>query len=69
MEKPVSIQVFEFKQKLIGVIRSSELPAWAVRPILADILTAVSREEEMQYKADLVRWTEEQKKKPEGGDE
>ena len=61
MEKPVSLQVVELRKNLISTINEAKLPAWAVRPIVSDLLATITREEELQYKADLAQWAEAQK--------
>lgn len=49
MEKPITMVMKEFKEKLASEIRTSNLPAWVVRDIFKDFtlqLERLSAEEE-----------------------
>ena len=66
MEKPITIRIAEFDQKLVDLINESDLPRWKVfdeiQKMVAQLQTVVQRE--AQFEAESWRkFQEEQKEK------
>lgn len=62
MNKPITLQVEEFKQKIVQLINNSKLPAFIIRPIIIDINNQLVQLEQAQYEADLKEYKEKEEK-------
>lgn len=63
MDKPLSIQVEEFKTDIIKLINDSKLPALVVKPIIKDLYEQLTVQEQMQYKKDVEQYHNAMKEK------
>lgn len=59
MDKPATMLQREFKEKIIGAINESKLPAFVITPILEQALAEVKAIEEKQYEADKAAYEED----------
>lgn len=63
MDKPLSIQVEEFKANIIKLINDSKLPALVAKPIIKDLYEQLTVQEQMQYKKDVEQYHKAMKEK------
>lgn len=60
MDKPVTIVLHEFKDKIVQTINESGLPAFIIAPVLQQALAEIERIEEQQYIADKKAYESEE---------
>lgn len=58
MDKPATILHREFKEKIVSAVNESNLPAFALRPVLEQVLAEVIEVEEQQYEKDKAAYEE-----------
>lgn len=56
MEKPITIQINEFENKLTELINGSELPPFVLKPILKDFLNEIIRLDTLQFQNDKMEY-------------
>lgn len=58
MNKPMSVALREFKEKIVEDVNSSGLPLFAIEPILKDLLSVVQMESERVYQMEKKAYEE-----------
>lgn len=60
MDKPVTLVLHEFKDKIVKTINESGLPAFMIAPVLRQALQRIEELEEQQYIADKKAYESEE---------
>lgn len=60
MEKPSTILIHEFKDRIVSAVNSAGLPAFAIALVLRQMLAEVENIETQQYLADVKAYEEAQ---------
>lgn len=58
MNKPMSVALREFKEKIVEDVNNSGLPLFAIEPILKDLLSVVQMESERVYQMEKKAYEE-----------
>ena len=61
MDKPATMAVREFKEKIVTAINESGLPAFALIPVIEGALGELNRIDEQQYQTDKKAYEEASK--------
>ncbi len=53
MDKPITLQVQEFKENIVKLVNDSKLPAFILKPVVLDLVNELVKLEQIQYETDL----------------
>lgn len=62
MEKPITVARMEFSKNIMEVVNGANLPFFAIRQVLEELLSAVCQLEEAQAEKDLAEYERHLKK-------
>jgi len=62
MEKPISLQIMDFKGELALLINKSNLPTYILKPVFKDFYDEITRQDILQIEKDKQEYEEKNNK-------